>query len=197
MNFLAHLFLSKDNKELLIGNFIADAIKGKKYKKYPTEIQKGILLHRYIDSYTDSHPIVKRSMHRLNARYRHYDGVIIDIFYDHFLAKNWDKYSTIPLKKYADDVYEFLNSQIHTFPERIQYMLPFMIEHNWLVTYASVEGIGRVLNGMNNRTKGISKMNLAVEDLKEHYTAFENDFTEFFEELMTYSDQQTIQLHNQ
>jgi acyl carrier protein phosphodiesterase len=194
MNFLAHLYLSKDNEQLLIGNFIADAVKGKKYQNYPSDIQKGIMLHRYIDSYTDAHPIVKRSMHRLNARYRHYDGVIIDIFYDHFLAKNWSNYSNTPLNEYAEKIYKFLNTRIDTFPEKIQYMLPFMIEHNWLVTYASIEGIGRILNGMNTRTQGKSKMNFALQDLKEHYTDFERDFTEFFDDLMAYSEEKTTQL---
>ena len=108
MNFLAHLFLSKDNKNILTGNFIADAVKGSDYKIYPAEIQTGILLHRYIDTFTDAHPTTRQSKRRLNGRYNHYRGVIIDIFYDHFLAKNWHEYSAIPLDIYADNVYKFL-----------------------------------------------------------------------------------------
>ena len=105
MNFLAHLYLSKNNKNILIGNFIADAVKGKKYQNYSKEIQAGILLHREIDNYTDAHPVVRKSKQRLNKRYKHYDGVIIDILYDHFLAKNWHNYSDIPLDIYAENVY--------------------------------------------------------------------------------------------
>ena len=196
MNFLAHLYLSKDNKNILIGNFISDAVKGKKYLNYPSEIKAGILLHREIDHFTDTHPIVKKSMHRLHARYRHYDGVIIDILYDHFLAKNWANYSKTPLEVYAKDVYTFLNENIETFPEELQKLLPSMIKYNWLVNYASLEGIERVLNGMNKKTKGISQMDLAIEDLKIHYTEFEEDFTTFFKEIETFTDLKTQYLMN-
>ena len=89
MNFLAHIYLSGDDPELKIGNFIADAVKGKKYTTYPQKIQEGIILHRKIDSFTDAHPIVKKSASRLFSKYGHYNSVIVDILYDHFLAKNW------------------------------------------------------------------------------------------------------------
>ena len=194
MNFLAHLYLSKDNTNILIGNFISDAIKGSNYKKYPHEIKAGILLHREIDTFTDAHPIVKKSMRRLNKRYRHYNGVIIDILYDHFLAKNWSNYSEIPLELYAENVYSFLSKNIATFPEEHQNLLPYMIQYNWLVNYASLEGIERVLQGMNKRTKGISKMDLAIEDLKIHYSEFEEDFTAFFQELVEFTTKKTTYL---
>jgi acyl carrier protein phosphodiesterase len=196
MNFLAHLYLSKNNKNILIGNFISDAVKGKAYKNYPKEIKAGILLHREIDHFTDTHPIVRESMRRLHPRYRHYDGVIIDILYDHFLAKNWANYSEIPLEVYAENIYAFLSENIETFPEELQKLLPNMIQYNWLVNYASMEGIERVLSGMNRRTKGISKMDLAIEDLKLHYTEFEEDFTLYFKELQAFSDEKTTFLLN-
>jgi len=196
MNFLAHLYLSKNNKNILIGNFISDAVKGRKYQDYPTEIKAGILLHREIDNFTDTHPIVRKSMHRLHERYRHYDGVIIDILYDHFLAKNWSQYSEIPLEIYAQNVYAFLTENSDTFPEELQKLLPSMIQYNWLLNYASLEGIERVLNGMNKRTKGISKMDLAIEDLKLYYTEFEDDFTTYFKELEAFTDKKTILLLN-
>ena len=194
MNFLAHLFLSKNNKNILIGNFIADAVKGKDHENYPKEIQSGILLHRAIDYYTDTHPIVRISKRRLHERYDHYAGVIIDILYDHFLAKNWRNYSEIPLTIYADNVYSFFQDNIETFPTEIQKLLPFMIEHNWLVTYASLEGIEKVLIGMNKRTKGISKMDMAIGDLVQHYEEFESDFTVFFKDLVQFSEEKTINL---
>ena len=191
MNFLAHLYLSKSNKNILIGNFIADAVKGKKFNNYPKEIKAGILLHREIDNYTDNHPIVKISKRRLHERYHHYDGVIIDILYDHFLAKNWKKYSEIPLKIYAKNIYTFLKEKKDQIPLSAQNKLPYMVQHNWLVSYASIEGIAKVLAGMNRRTKGISKMDLAVEDLQIHYLEFEEDFTTFFEDLIVFTNQKT------
>ncbi|HCE55823.1 MAG TPA: DUF479 domain-containing protein [Lutibacter sp.] len=194
MNFLAHLYLSKENKNILIGNFIADAVKGKKHENYPKEIQAGILLHRQIDYFTDTHSIVRRSKRRLHERYDHYDGVIIDILYDHFLAKNWHQYSEIPLEIYAKNVYSFFQKNIEIFPEKIQKLLPYMIEYNWLVSNASIEGIQKILTGMNKRTKGISKMDLATEDLIIHYKDFEADFTTFFIELMQFAEEKTKEL---
>lgn len=191
MNFLAHLHLSRNNKNILIGNFIADAVKGNKHANYKKEIQAGILLHREIDNYTDNHPITKKSKQRLNPRYRHYKGVIIDILYDHFLAKNWSHYSEIPLELYADNVYSFLTENIDSFPEELQKLLPSMIQYNWLYNYASLEGIERVLGGMNRRTKGISQMDLAIEDLKLHYTKFEEDFTLFYIDLELFVKEKT------
>ncbi|MGB0879588.1 MAG: ACP phosphodiesterase, partial [Polaribacter sp.] len=108
MNFLAHLYLSNSNTNIMIGNFIADHIRGNKFKHFHPKIQQGILLHRQIDTFTDRHSIVRKSKRRLHERYRHYDGVIIDIFFDHFLAKNWNKYSDIPLAEYIDTFYKSL-----------------------------------------------------------------------------------------
>ena len=108
MNFLAHIYLSGDNDLVTIGNFIADGVKGNDYKKFPEELQTGILLHRAIDTYTDAHDTVKQSTRRLHQRYSHYSGVIVDILYDHFLAKNWDNYSNIPLAIYAERFYDSL-----------------------------------------------------------------------------------------
>lgn len=194
MNFLAHLYLSKNNKNILIGNFIADAVKGKKHEDYPKEIQAGILLHRQIDYFTDTHPIVRQSKRRLNLQYRHYKGVIIDILYDHFLAKNWHHYSETPLAVYAENVYGFLQENKDVFPEKMQKLLPYMIEYNWLLSNASIEGIEKILEGMNRQSKGISKMDLAIEDLIIHYGEFESDFTVFFKELIAFTNEKTKEL---
>jgi acyl carrier protein phosphodiesterase len=191
MNFLAHIYLSNNNENILIGNYIADAIKGNKYLNYPSEIQQGILLHRAIDYFTDNHPITKKSKRRLHAQYGHYKGVIIDIFYDHFLAKNWHNYSKVNLTNYTENVYALLEKNKNTFPEKVQKMLISMVKYNWLVNYASLEGIEQVLIGMNNRSKGISKMDLAIEDLKINYIKFENDFIPFFQELIQFSNAKT------
>jgi len=194
MNFLAHIYLSGNDDGIIIGNFIADGIKGKRYRKYPQQIQKGILLHRAIDSYTDSHPIVKQSTKRLHENYSHYSGVIVDILYDHFLAKNWKDYHDMPLDEYVDEFYEMLRNNFGVLPTRIQRMMPYMIGDNWLLNYATIAGISKILNQMNIRTKGISKMNFAVLELEEFYTEFEDEFTSFFAELIDYSKNKLIQL---
>ncbi|MCG8804791.1 DUF479 domain-containing protein [Tenacibaculum finnmarkense] len=186
MNLLSHLYLSGNDTQLMIGNFIADHIKGNKITHFNPQIQKGILLHRQIDTYTDAHKIVRKSKRRLHERYGHYDGVIIDIFFDHFLAKNWAIYSEIPLDIYVNSVYELLEENKQILPEKTQKLLPNMIRYNWLYNYQFTNGIQEVLNGINKRTQGKSQMNLASEDLENHYRLFEEDFTLFFEDLRSF-----------
>jgi acyl carrier protein phosphodiesterase len=185
MNYLAHIYLSGNNENIMLGNFFADSIHGSKYLDYPPEIQKGILLHRFIDSFTDSHPIYRQSKHRLHENYGHYSGVIMDIIYNHFLAKNWPRYSTISLENYADDFYKLLEKNFANLPERTQNMMPYMIEQNWLVTYKTIAGIEKILFQMDYRTKHRANMPQAVNELKQFYTEFESEFTAFFKELET------------
>jgi acyl carrier protein phosphodiesterase len=186
LNFLAHLYLSGDSEGLKIGNFIADAVKGKTHEKFPLPIQKGIILHRRIDSYTDTHPIVLLSCKRLWDKYRHYSPVIVDIFYDHFLAANWELYSPKPLAIYVENCYQLLESQIEILPEKIKLMLPYMRQQNWLLNYAQLEGIRKTLTGMSKRTPFESGMEKAVESLEASYPIFKNEFSQFFEELQSY-----------
>lgn len=188
MNFLAHIYLSGNNDLITVGNFIADGIKGNRYTKFPIEIQKGILLHRQIDTFTDAHPTVRQSTKRLHENYGHYSGIIVDILYDHFLAKNWSTYSKIPLEVYAETFYDLLGEYFEILPVRIQKMMPHMIAGNWLLSYAKIEGIQNVLNGMNRRTKNISGMNKATIELKQFYSEFEAEFESFFEELIRFSE---------
>lgn len=194
MNFLAHIYLSGENDLVTIGNFIADGIKGKDYEKFPSDIQTGILLHRHIDTYTDAHKTVRLSTKRLHEKYGHYSGVIVDILYDHFLAKNWKKYNDTPLNKYVDTFYDSLNEHYDMLPLRIQKMMPYMITDNWLLNYASIEGISRVLGGMNRRTQNRSGMDKAVIELETFYEEFESEFTSFFNELITFSNLKLIEL---
>lgn len=194
MNFLAHIYLSGGNPPIIIGNFIADSIRGKKYLTYPTEIQRGILLHRHIDTFTDAHPIVRKSTKKLHKNYGHYSGVIVDIFYDHFLAKNWKDYCEKPLEIYVDEFYDLLGEYYGILPINVKRLMPYMIADNWLFNYSTLKGISRVLDGMNRRTKNKSKMNFAIIELEEHYKEFEAEFTAFFDELITFSKQKLISL---
>ncbi|WP_438617006.1 ACP phosphodiesterase [Polaribacter sargassicola] len=189
MNFLAHLYLSENNTSLMIGNFIADHIRGNNYQKFSKEIQQGIFLHRAIDTFTDKHPIVRQSKRRLHPRYRHYDGVIIDIFYDYFLAKNWAQYSEIPLDIYTQSIYKMFNEIAENLPLKSQNFIKYMIEYDILYNYQFKNGIERVLNGMNKRTQGKSQMNLAIEDLNILHKELEEDFTTFFKDLKEYTHQ--------
>lgn len=186
MNYLAHIYLSGENDPLKIGNFIADGIKGKQYEEFSGDIQKGILLHRAIDSFTDTHPIVKHSTKLLHTTHGHYSGVIMDIFYDHFLAKNWYLYHQTPLPEYANNFYELLTANKPILPERIIKLMRPMIQYNWLVMYASFEGIDEILKQMHHRTKYRGHLDIASQSLLTHYAELEQDFFKYFKELQVF-----------
>lgn len=188
MNFLAHIYLSGDNDLIKIGNFMADGIRGKQYENYPLEIQKGIILHRAIDTFTDAHPIFRQSTKRLHNNYHHYAGVIVDILYDHFLAKNWNKYSDEKLEDFVEQFYKSLHDNNNVLSERAIRIMPILIEENWLVSYKTIEGIKHILTQMDRRTKNQSKMQFATQELLEFYSEFEDEFTQFFNELILFSN---------
>lgn len=188
MNYLAHFYLSgTENKALTLGNFLGDFVKGKKYMEYPPNIRKGILFHRAVDSYTDDHPLVLQSKKRLFARYRHYSAVLVDLYYDHLLAANFPDFSQQPLPDFARDIYALLSVQKQWLPEKARFMLPYMTRDNWLVNYASLQGIGRACTGIAHRTKFASGLERGPQDLQLHYNAFEEEFRLFFTDIQTYT----------
>ena len=127
MNFLAHFYLAGEDTGLLIGNFIADAVKGSALNAYPDEIRRGIVMHRNIDHFTDTHPVTAQSKNLLREEFNHYSGVIVDVFYDHFLAKNWAEFHAEPFTDYTQRIYSLLELHSGHFPERPKMMLPFML----------------------------------------------------------------------
>jgi acyl carrier protein phosphodiesterase len=194
MNFLAHIYLSGDNDLIKIGNFMADGIRGKHYDYLPFEVQKGIVLHRAIDTYTDAHPVFRQSTKRLHSRYHHYAGVIVDVFYDHFLAKNWASYSNEKLEDFVERFYQSLETHQEILTEKTVHMKPYMIQHNWLVNYQYTKGIARILEQMDHRTKDVSQMQFAIEELEKYYQNFEWEFTAFFNDLMIFVEQKRNEL---
>ncbi|HGE5774729.1 TPA: ACP phosphodiesterase [Flavobacterium psychrophilum] len=186
MNYLAHLFLSGNNDLLKIGNFMADGIRGNDYLNFPEEVKNGIILHRHIDTFTDAHPMYRKSKHRLHEKYGHYAGVIMDILYDHFLAKNWSYYCDEKLEDYAANFYKSLEDNYNILTEKTQHLLPYMTQRNWLVNYATIAGIEMILFQMDYRTKHRANMQEAVVELQEFYVEFEEEFTLFFEELSAF-----------
>ncbi len=166
---------------------MADGIRGNDYRNFNPDIQKGILLHRAIDTFTDTHPIFRKSKHRLHEAYGHYSGVIMDVFYDHFLAKNWERYSETPLETYVAAFYSSLEEHYDLLTEKTKGLMPYMIERNWLVSYASIDGIATILFQMDQRTKNRSRMQYSVRELQEYYVNFEIEFTLFFEEIKQFA----------
>ncbi len=171
----------------MIGNFIADYVKGNKKDLYPDQIKKGIVLHRAIDDYTDHHPITEDSKARLRPIYRKYSGVIVDLYYDHFLAKNFDLFSSIPLPEFTQRTYAILLENQHVLPDGVKQFLPYMIERDWLNNYATVEGIGRTLTGLSKRVSFENKMDESVNELRTDYAIYKNEFLRFFPQLITFA----------
>jgi acyl carrier protein phosphodiesterase len=184
MNFLAHAHLSGNNDEILFGNFIADAVKGNPAIKYEGHILKGIIIHRKIDVFTDNHEIHKNSRNLIRENFGKFSGIVVDIFYDHFLAANWSKYSTVLLKDFTSHVYFQLTKRFFMLPYKTKRLLPFMISQNWLLNYSNFEGLDNVFYGMDKRTGFKSNMKNATITLKKHYDKLKVDFEMFYPELI-------------
>ncbi|MCP4520777.1 MAG: DUF479 domain-containing protein [Cytophagales bacterium] len=190
MNTLAHFYLSGDDINLQIGNFIADTIRGKQIEDYSPEVQQGIIMHRAIDSFTDTHPIVSQSKKRLFEKYRHYSAVIIDVIYDHFLAKDFDKYHTLDLNTYSKQIYKNLKPHVHTFPLRGQNQYEFMSRNNGLKRLDQLSYAGEILTYMSQKRVSFeSKMEQAEQDILKDYDLYGTEFTAFFEELIHFCDE--------
>lgn len=189
MNFLAHLFLGRRSADYMVGNLMGDFVKGNGYRRFDREIQAGILAHRKVDSYTDRHPVFIRSTRRIDNDYRLLKGVMVDVFYDHFLAVHWGTYADQPLSEFADRAYRELQDRHDLLPARLQRMLPYMISGNWLVAYGRLDGIEKVMMGMSRRITRKNNLADSVSVLQARYSEFEQDFAEFFPELIAYSEE--------
>ncbi|MBE0650833.1 MAG: DUF479 domain-containing protein [Bacteroidales bacterium] len=187
MNFLAHAHLSGENSELLVGNMIADAVKGNQISLYPELVRQGILLHRKIDTFTDSHPCVKRSKDTIREEAGRYSGVVVDIYYDHFLSRQWTDFSDVPLDEFTVSVYRILGNHSYLLPARVKRMMPYMIAQNWLNGYANLEDLRRIFYGMDRRTKLHSGMSRAVQILVAHYDSLKKDFEDFYPEMIDFA----------
>jgi acyl carrier protein phosphodiesterase len=176
---------------------MADAVKGNHFEQYPVGIQIGIKLHRFIDSFTDSHSVYRQSKHRLHEKFGHYSGVIMDIVYDHFLAKNWKQFSKTKLEDYADGFYALLKTNYEILTEKTQYSLPYMIDNNWLVSYKTLAGLELILFQMDYRTKHRANMPAAMDVIKQFYSEFEHEFFIFFIDLENHCKIELDKLKNE
>ena len=188
MNFLAHLFLSGKNEEVMVGNLLEDFVVGRidhpRNAHFNYDIKNGILLHRLIDSFTDTHPSVSDCKSVLYDKYHKYAAVLVDIYFDHYLAVNWNTYSTEPMDEFCKRVYGSFQNQWPILPEKMKPMIDSMIKHDWLKNYSEFWGIERALMGISRRTTFESNMEQATEDLKVHYQLFDEKFADFFPKMM-------------
>jgi acyl carrier protein phosphodiesterase len=185
MNFLAHQYLSGTDQGLRLGNFIGDMVKGSKWKAFPEHIQKGVLLHRSIDDFTDHHPIVKSSAKLLQPYLGRYAAIATDIFFDHFLAKRWEEFSGITLQQFAQETYSLVDEHLSMLPDKTEYMLGFMKNQDWLYNYQFITGIEKTMRGMSRRTQQPMLEN-SHEFLLKHYDEFEKNFFKFFPDLQVH-----------
>lgn len=183
MNYLAHLYLSGPSDGVKLGNFIGDYVKGNRFTRYPTEIRKGILLHRQIDSFMDEHPLSHASAELFRARYTRFSRVIIDVVYDHYLAKNWDKYSDQSLHDFVNEVHKLFITNYFILPPQVRQFLPFLIRSRRMENYQHLSGIEKTLKIMANHTVLPDHSAWAVEQIVKNDRQLQEQFTGFFEDI--------------
>ncbi len=188
MNFLAHLFLSGDRPEVLAGNLMGDFVKGKLDGRFPAGIERGIILHREIDSFAGGNRHFLRSKRRLDPFFGHYRGVLIDLFYDHFLAAHWEDYADVPLSVFISDAWRVLCKHREFLPHRLRRVMPLMFRE-WLPSYRDLGGIAAVLHRISCfRLKRANCLGEGADALSRHYGGLYGDFMKFFPELLAFSE---------
>lgn len=187
MNYLAHLFLVKDTPESLIGNLLGDFAKGSIQHLYTAEIRKGIELHRSVDTYTDSHHIFRASKRLIADRRRRFSGILVDVFYDHFLARHWNEYSNVALDDFSSRVYKILADNQAILPQSLLQIVPMMQAYDLLASYKEIRGIDNALKRIATRIKWQNNLADGIEDLVANYQQLEVDFCAFFPEVVNYA----------
>ena len=186
MNFLSHIYLSGEEEETKIGNFIGDYVKGRAFHIYPEKIKDGILLHRFIDSFTDKNKHTLEAKALFVPKYRKYSGIVMDIIYDHFLASNWNKYSNIELIDFINNFHGLLVKYNDMLPAEVQIIYPKLIKNNRLYSYKSIEGIRSVLSTMAKYTSLPDHSDFAIETMNENYDYLTENFFSFFSDIIYY-----------
>ena len=186
MNWLAHLYLSEANPAARIGNLLPDILPTPALASLGEEFQRGIVLHRRIDAFTDAHPVVRQSVRRFSPPYRRFGGILTDLFYDHFLARDWRDYSREPLVDFTRNVYASFTDYRDRLPAEANLRLEQMRTANWLSSYGDMSGMARTLDRVGSRFQRRVELSGSLTVLQEHYESFEADFRAFFPELQTY-----------
>lgn len=190
MNYLAHIYLSFGDEELTVGNFITDSLKGFDASNYPERIREGIRLHRKIDLFTDTHPLFLQSKRRFSGTFDKFSGILVDIYYDHFLARNFGSYSELPLNDYSRAQYAILEKYYDTFPPNAQRFFQYMVSRNILSEYSKLSGIETVLTQLSSRLRHPCSLQDSVPVFIEQQQEMEQEFIAFFRELEDYSKAQ-------
>ena len=184
MNYLGHFYLSGAQPDVIFGNFIGDVIKGSNWKSYPESVQKGILLHRFIDDFTDNHPDTQAAKDRIREHFSITSSIVVDMYFDHFLSLHWDKYHAQTLSFFSRKTFDKLRLFEKEMPSYTGILYQKMRDENWLTSYKSVKGVAFALSRMGKRVKFHNNWDMAGEVLKENYIMLEKDFHRFFPSLI-------------
>ncbi|HEX9062046.1 MAG TPA: ACP phosphodiesterase [Clostridia bacterium] len=189
MNYLAHIYLADNSAESMLGNLLGDFVHRSEDDNFEASIRNGILMHRKLDGFTDSHLVFLNSKNRISSQNRRFAGALIDMFYDHFLAKNWSLYSPLSLEEYTDNFYSILERFYNCLPERLKNVIPSMIKENWLLSYREIAGIEKALGRLSKKFSILDHSLIdAIDELTKNYEGFEGDFKAFFPEAIEYSN---------
>lgn len=191
MNYLVHLYLAGEDPELQLGGLMGDFVKGPIPDSYPERISLGLHLHRRIDSLSQYSAHTRKSRQKLDQRYGHGRGIIVDIFYDHFLAANWEAFHHSPLSRYTRQTYALLQENFTDLPPGLQRIVPRMIEYDWLYSYQHPEVVGKALHRIAQRLSRPLPLEEATAELDQHKTSFRQDFEAFISEAKVFSCQET------
>lgn len=195
MNYLAHIYLSDNSEENMLGNFLGDFVNKSLENEFEYSIRQGIFMHKKLDTFTDSHPDFFRSRKRISSINRRLSGVLIDIFYDHYLAKNWHEYSSISLAEYADNFYNILEKFSYCLPDKLTKRMPYIIEENWLLSYRDISGIERTVERIAKRFSNTRHPLVnPIDELINNYESLENDFRCFYPHAIEYAKELKIKL---
>lgn len=184
MNYLAHMYLSCSDEDLIIGNMLVDMMNIKRLRELPEQYHKGFELHRLIDSFTDEHPMVREATLKLRDNHRKYAPVVIDIFYDYVLSLEWKRYSGENIQDFCDGIYEVLEKHMKNLPEDITIRLQKMIKSNFLMTCSSPEAIRSVFNIIDGRARFTNSFSMATDDLLNDYEYYRDNFFKFFPDMI-------------
>jgi acyl carrier protein phosphodiesterase len=188
LNFLAHLLLSEPTPEGRIGNLLGDFHKGPLPPEYPEAFRRGITLHHQIDAYTDSHPIVQQSKLLIDPSRRRFAGILIDVFYDYFLASQWNAYANVPLPVFAQQVYTTLEEYEPLLPSALHHIMPYMIAQDWLTSYQTSAGIRAALKRISTYFRRRVDLTPGMDDLAQHESILREHFNAFFPDIRQYVD---------
>jgi acyl carrier protein phosphodiesterase len=189
MNYLAHIYLARQSDAAMVGALLGDFAKADVSGRFPPEVAREIMLHRQIDTFTDQHPVVKAAILTFAAPRRRYAGIIVDVFYDHLLARRWATYSTMPRQQFIDRFYRALAAHEAILPERLQGIMHMMIEQDWLGAYYDFAGVELVVSRISRRlSRNGHLLREGLDDLRENYDLLAQGFENFFPDLIGFVD---------